>query len=89
MGKEKVLNTLEVVRAELIDQAKTIAEEIADIKGTVNSSEVVYEMRLRGIGAVDLVDKRFMGAVFRKGWERVGFSPTGSHSRPISIWRKK
>ena len=47
-------------------------------------------LREEGYGPeLDRIDLRFMGAVFRKGWRRVGWVPTGSHARPVAIWERE
>jgi hypothetical protein len=85
--KERALDAVEISSKDLVDLAKQIADDIAEKNGTVTSPQVLARViaicpNLQGR------DPRFMGAVFRKGWERVGFENAGSHSRPVSIWRK-
>jgi hypothetical protein len=55
----------------------------------VTSVEVFAEMRAQGYDtALDMVDPRWMGAVFREDiWTRSGFETTGSHRRPVAIWK--
>lgn len=89
-ARDRALDLLEEHRAPMIEMAKMIAEWIAKKKGRVTSTDVICELRARGYGELlDSVDKRFLGAVFRagKGWKRIGFESTGSHRRPVSIWR--
>jgi hypothetical protein len=89
-ARDRALDLLEEKRSGLVSIAREIALRIAKEKGRVTSSEVISALRDSGYGdAIDRVDKRFMGAVFRsnKGWSRIGFENAGSHRRPISIWR--
>lgn len=83
--KEKVLNQLAESRRELISRAKEIALEICEREGTVSSPQVLAVLREEN--PFD-VDPRFMGAVFRKGWLRVGWTTAGSHGRPVSVWKR-
>lgn len=83
--KEEVLNQLAESRRELITRAKEIALEIYEREGTVSSPQVLAVLREEN--PFD-VDPRFMGAVFRKGWLRVGWTTAGSHGRPVSVWKR-
>lgn len=74
-------------KADLILAAKTVAREIATANHTVTSTEVLATLRQRGYD-VDSVDKRFMGVVFRDGFVRYGWTPTGSHKRPVTVWKR-
>jgi phage FluMu protein Com len=87
--KETAINLLEATRAELIAEAKVIAADLCSVRGRVTSTAVLEVMR-RGRYADMLsdVDARFMGAVFRSGWKRVGYEPLGSHCRPVSVWER-
>jgi hypothetical protein len=88
IARDKALDLLEDHRGSLIDAAKSIAVSLARKNGKVTSTEVLEEMRNSWLkDAVSSVDRRFMGAVFRAGWERVGFTNSGSHRRPVSVWR--
>ncbi len=86
--RDIVLDASEETRARLLKEARAVARSLAAMKGRVTSVEVLNEMRALGWGAeIDRVDPRFMGAVFRRGWERIGWECTGSHARPVAIWR--
>lgn len=87
--RDNALDRLEVSRSYLINLARDFAEKLELAKGRVTSSEVLFLLRSQVPEMVQNVDPRFMGAVFRKGWERIGFEATGSHCRPVSIWRRK
>jgi hypothetical protein len=83
-----VLDALEAARAALITEAHKIAVQLARQRGRVTSIEVWhtmlaygYEEQLKGY------DPRWIGCVFRRGWVRDGFESTGSHKRPVSVWR--
>lgn len=90
MERDDALNLIERNRALLVQEGKRIAEEIARRTGSVTSNRVFQELVNRGYGELlEAVDRRFMGAVFRKGFERVGYINQGSHGRPQSIWRLK
>jgi hypothetical protein len=79
---------VEPSKNQLVLAGRRIAIELANRDGSVTSTKVLAEMRVRGY-EVDSAEKRFMGAVFRKGWTRIGYEPTGSHNRPMSIWTRK
>lgn len=83
--KNEALDLLEATRPIVISAAKTIAYEIAIKNGRVTSTEVLEKLRSNGHNP-DIFDKRFMGAVFRKGWIRIGYEESGSHKRPVSVW---
>lgn len=85
-----VIASLEATRESLIEVARGIADELVTKNGVVTSVEVFKEMRLRGYGVqLDAVDPRWMGAVFRTGgWVRAGYRETGSHCRPVSVWKR-
>ena len=86
--RDAILDTLQETRTRLIKEARATARSLAAMKGRVTSVEVLSEMRVLGWGAeIDRVDPRFMGAVFRSGWERIGWECTGSHGRTVAIWR--
>lgn len=88
--RDAVLDRLEQTRAELINVAKQVALQIWRRDGEVSSPQVLAEMKRNSTLASKIasVDKRFMGAVFRKGngWRRLRFDPAGSHAQPISVW---
>ena len=88
-ARDTALNLLEEKRAELISCAMQIAQEIAQQQGTVTSPAVLDRLQKEHPEAVAGVDRRCMGAVFRRsrGWTRVGWAAQGSHSRPVSVWK--
>ncbi len=87
-ARDAALALLKEHRAELIAKARSVATEIALASGTVTSTAVFEEMRKRGYGdAMARVDPRWMGVVFQKGWERAGWDSSGSHKRPVAIWK--
>lgn len=87
--KERALNLLEIYRRDLIDRAKTIADELASEHGEITAPMIVRVLIEEKAPGINKVDRRFMGCVFRKGWVRTGFVTEGSHRQPISKWRKK
>lgn len=90
--RDRVLDCLEDVRAELIDAATVAARIICERRGSVTSVQVFRYLRECGYGRrLDAVDPRWMGAVFRsgKGWKRVGWDQTGSHGRPVAVWVRR
>jgi hypothetical protein len=88
--RDAVLDHLASLRADLVRLAREAALRLAHANGSVTSSDVLRELRATGHGpAIDSVDRRFMGVVFRDGWERTGWVPDGSHSRPIAVWRRR
>jgi hypothetical protein len=89
-ARDRALDLLEKHRGDLVAVARSVANRIAIRNGTVTSPEVLAEMRAIGLGdALDTVDRRFMGCVFRTGWKRVGYSPEGSHKRPVAVWQRR
>lgn len=89
-ARDEALDALEAARAALVAEAHKIAVQLARQRGRVTSVEVWhamiaygYEDQLKGY------DPRWMGCIFRagKGWERAGWESTGSHKRPVAIWR--
>lgn len=88
--RDAAIARIGAANAALVEVAKDTARRIADSHGTVTSTQVLAALREEGYGAVlDAVDRRFMGAVFwpGSGWERVGWSTTGSHGRPVAVWK--
>lgn len=88
-GRDAALDLFETFRPQLLAEARTIALQFAKEKGRVTSSEVIERMVAKFPQAMASVDHRFMGGVFRGGWERIGFEPSGSHCRPVSVWKLK
>lgn len=88
--RDRILDLLEATRGNLIDAAKKVAERIHAKRGRVTSTDVLKVLRShpKWAAVVASVDPRFMGPVFRKGWVRIGYEPSGSHQRPVSVWRK-
>ena len=88
--RDEALDSLEAARDELIAVAKSIAYQLAREHGTVTSPQVIAEMKRLGWGdRLAEVDLRFMGVVFRRGWQRKGWATGkegGSHARPVAIW---
>lgn len=91
-GRDAALELLKKSRAKLVAIAFDTAVEIAKQRGRVSSVEVFAMMRSRGYDAeMDGKDPRWMGAVFNDGdvWVREGWELTGSHRRPVAIWKLK
>lgn len=86
--RDAALAVLSATRASIIKRARSIAIQIARAEGEVHSSQVIQILRDEGFDP-DRFDKRFMGVVFQRGWERVGYRNEGSHARPISVWRRR
>lgn len=87
--RDSSLDRLEVTRSYLINLAKDFALRLFRAKGCVTSSEVLFLLRSEVPEMLDGIDPRFMGAVFRNGWVRIGYEPLGSHCRPVAVWRLK
>ena len=90
LARDVALALFENYRSTLVDAARDIAIDLADQQGKVTSPQVLAVLREHPeLGnVVESVDRRFMGAVFRsKCWERIGWIATGSHRRPVSVWR--
>ncbi|MDQ3170305.1 MAG: hypothetical protein M3Q55_09235 [Acidobacteriota bacterium] len=90
--RDRALDLLALARASLITEACKVALSIARSNGRVTSVEVVDAMKRLGFTAsLAAHDRRWLGAVFRKGggWRRLGYEPTGSHARPVAIWGRE
>jgi hypothetical protein len=87
--RDVTLDRLEVTRSYLINLGRDLAVKLARLKGVVTSSEVLFLLKHQVPEMLDGIDPRFMGAVFRKGWIKVGYESTGSHGRPVSRWMLK
>lgn len=88
--RDDVLDALASCREQAVSLAREAAREIVRRHGTVTSPEVLALLRARGHGPLlDSIDRRFMGVVFNKGWERAGWASTGSHARPVAVWKER
>lgn len=86
--RDAALDLLEEHRSEVVELARGVARSLALQHGFVTATGVLQEMRARGYGEMlDVVDPRFMGVVFRRGWEQTGWAQTGSHKRRQPVWR--
>ena len=86
-ARDAALDLLRRYRAGLIRRGREIALQIAAEKGEVTSTDVLCRLEDEDAPGLHEVDHRFMGAVFARGWIRVGFTPQGSHCRPVSVWK--
>lgn len=88
-GRDHAIDQLAQWRAGLVEIGREIAIELAKNRGRITSVEVFAEMRARGYDeALDACDPRWMGVVFKEDiWKRDGWEQTGSHKRPVAIWR--
>lgn len=88
-ARDDALDRLSETRGGLIEIARTIAIQLAQQRKRITSVEVFAQMRAHGYDdALDSVDPRWMGPVFNEDiWVREGWEPTGSHKRPVAIWR--
>lgn len=87
--RDDALGKLEKYRGSLISVAFNVARDIALSEGRVTSTDVLHRLRADPTWGPRIanVDPRFMGPVFRrKCWRRIGYTPNGSHGRPVSIW---
>lgn len=93
-ARDRVLDALEAHRKPLVEVGHAVACSIWLAKGRVSSSDVwdVIEKRAKtdlGLAAqLVAADPRWLGAVFRRGWRRIGYEATGSHKRPVSVWER-
>jgi hypothetical protein len=90
-ARDAALKLLSDTREQLIERAFDIACELCHKHGRVTSTQVFAVMAENQDwkAAMDAVDPRWMGCVFRrKTWVREGWlNGAGSHKRPISVWR--
>ena len=89
---DEVLERLKAYRARLIAIGNHTAERLARERGRVTSVEVLNHMYKDPHTAVlmDQVDPRWIGVVFARKpeiWEHIGYERTGSHTRPVAVWR--
>lgn len=88
-ARDAALDRLAESRQTLIALGRGAADAIARERGKVTSTLVFERLREQGHGRLlDGVDPRWIGVVFRAGWAREGWEPTGSHGRPVAIWRR-
>ena len=88
--RDAALDLLQAQRSEIIGVALVIARRIAKRRGRVTSVQVFEQLRADGWGPRMMkLDPRWMGPVFRagNGWVRDGYENTGSHKRPVAVWR--
>lgn len=86
--RDEALDKLEKARTDLLVYGRRVADALVRAQGTVTSIDVLAQLRREGYD-VDAFDKRWIGAVFRRGWVRVGYEATGSHGRPVARWALK
>lgn len=88
-ARDEALDNLAAYRGALCETGREVAVELCKQRGRITSVEVFAEMRARGYDeALNSADPRWMGVVFREEiWERQGWEQTGSHRRPVAIWR--
>jgi hypothetical protein len=87
-GREDALDKLEEYRSGLVEIGRDVAIALAKRRNRITSVEVFAELRAQGYdAALDAVDPRWMGVVFREDiWQREGWETTGSHRRPVAVW---
>jgi hypothetical protein len=84
--RDTALSRLEHHRRELVILAREIAISHSHTYKRVSSTDVLRIMRAGGV--ITDEDPRFLGCVFRgKEWEPIGWESTGSHRRPVRVWR--
>ena len=86
-AKKDGLERFEVKAADWLGRAREAAREICRRKGTVTSEE-----GLEVVGMPEGVHHNVIGAIFQKGFVRVGFRRTRrpeGHARLIGVWRFK
>lgn len=87
--RDRSLDALSAVRAELIALADAAALDIARQWGSVTAPELLTELRARGYGEMlAAVDPRWIAAVLlpSRGWRAIGYVNHGSKSRPVKRW---
>jgi hypothetical protein len=85
LARDEALDALEASRSNMIRQGRASALRIALMLGYTTSTMVFEDLRARGL-LDESVDPRWMGAVFRGGWKRVGWQDTRSHKRRVAMW---
>ena len=89
LKRDYVLNALEKERQELISAARRVAYIIYQENPHPLTAGEIFEAMSNVDGMENILinhDKRWLGAVFRKGFLKAGFSFTGSHCRPVHTW---
>jgi hypothetical protein len=87
--RDRILNRLARTRSRLVSQAYKIALQLARQNGRVSAPEVLRIMRKRKYRGLKNIDPRFMGVVFRTGWERIGLAWHGSHGQAVTVWQRE
>lgn len=95
--RDSVLDLFEQTRGDLVDLGYKLALQLCQQNGEVTSVQVfdALNMAAQSDPALKLklssVDPRWMGAVFResRGWERMGWVSSGSHKRPVAVWKRR
>ena len=85
--KRDALERFEVKAGDWLDRARQAAMEICRRRGAVTSDEV-----LEVVGLPEGVHHNVIGAIFQKGFVRVGFRRTRrpeGHARLIGMWKLK
>ena len=87
--RDAALDLIKKHRKELIVEGRKVAHRIASSRGRVSSTDVFKAMEANGWGPrMAAYDRRWMGPVFfSKDWEQIGTENTGSHKRPVAVWR--
>ena len=87
--KKRILSVLELERLDLVHAARKIARILWTHNEEPVTAGAVFEAMAQVNGMKPILarhDKRWLGAVFNSQWQKVGFSMTGSHCRPVSQW---
>lgn len=93
VARDRALDNFEASSASLVARGRAVAIEIARRCGVVTSPQVMRALQQEAAGdewlagKLAAADPRWLGAVFRSGWIRSGWSSTGSHKRPVPIWK--
>ena len=83
-AKEEALERFESESQAWLAQARQIAREVCRRKGTATSDDV-----LTATGLPEGLHHNVVGAIFRRGFVRVGFTQTArpeGHARVIGVW---
>lgn len=89
--RDRSLDSLSAVRADLIAIADRVALEVLRRDGSVTAPQLLLDLRAAGYGAMlDAVDARFIAAILlpSRGWRAVGLANHGSKSRPVKVWTR-
>lgn len=89
--RNTILKALQAERRVLVQAGREVARYLFQSYGKPVTAGDVYSFLESTEGEAFLTllrkhDKRWLGAVFVYGWQKVGYEYSGSHCRPVALW---